>query len=77
MIVNVVLYSSLRLLLPPEKNGKGAIEIHDQATLQDLLDQLGIHGEVAVSINDEIVTGRQMKLKPNDTVQVFRPVGGG
>ncbi len=77
MIVNVVLYSSLRLLLPPEKNGKDTLEIRDQATLQDLLDQLGIHGEVAVSINDEIVTGRQMKLKPNDTVQVFRPVGGG
>ncbi len=77
MIVNIVLYSSLRLLLPPEKNGKGTIEIHDQATLQDLLDHLGIQGEVAVSINDEIVTGRQMILMPNDTVQVFRPVGGG
>jgi thiamine biosynthesis protein ThiS len=77
MTVNVVLYSSLRLLLPPEKNGKGAIEIHDQATLQDLLDHLGIQGEVAVSVNDEIVTGRQISLQHNDTVQVFRPVGGG
>ena len=77
MTVNVVLYSSLRLLLPPEKNGKGAIEIHDQATLQDLLDYLGIQGEVAVSVNDEIVTGRQISLQHNDTVQVFRPVGGG
>ncbi len=77
MKVNVVLYSSLRLLLPPEKKGKDAVEVPDQATLQDLLDQLGIQGEVAVSINDEIVTGRQMTLQHNDTVQVFRPVGGG
>ena len=77
MKVNVVLYSSLRLLLPPEQNGKGEIEVSGQATLQDLLDQLGIQGEVAVSINDEIVTVRDISLKENDTVQVFRPVGGG
>ncbi len=77
MLVNVVLYSSLRLLLPPEKNGKGEIKIHDRATLQELLDQLGIKEEVAVSVNDEIVTGREIGLEENDTVQVFRPVGGG
>lgn len=77
MKVNVVLYSSLRLLLPPENNGKSEIEVSGQATLQDMLDQLGIQGEVAVSINDEIVTARDISLKENDVIQVFRPVGGG
>jgi len=53
------------------------IEIRDRATINDLLEQLGINREtVIVRRNKEICLEEEL-LKPNDFVEIIKVVTGG
>ncbi len=45
-----------------------------------LLEQLAVHGRLAVEVNGEIVPRSQFgayHLQPNDTVEIVKAIGGG
>jgi thiamine biosynthesis protein ThiS len=56
---------------------KSMVEIRDSATINDLLEQLGINREtVIVRRNKEICLEEEL-LKPNDFVEIIKVVTGG
>ncbi|MFH1774971.1 MAG: MoaD/ThiS family protein [Methanobacteriota archaeon] len=56
---------------------KSMVEIRDRATINDLLEQLGINREtVIVRRNKEICLEEEL-LKPNDFVEIIKVVTGG
>ncbi len=58
-------------------NKKSMIDIKDRATINDLLEQLGINREtVIVKRNEEICLEEEL-LKPSDFVEIIRVVSGG
>lgn len=79
MKIQVALYATLSQYLPPgAQNRKAAIEIREDATVRDVLDQLGIPQDLP---NILLVNGRQASegtvLKDGEVVSVFPPLAGG
>ncbi|MBI3158199.1 MAG: MoaD/ThiS family protein [Chloroflexi bacterium] len=77
MQIHLKLYSTLREVLPPEAKGQATLDLHDGATLDDLLAQLGLPKRVVISVNDEHEPDLARRLSPGDRVRVFSAVGGG
>lgn len=61
-------------------NGE-TLQLAEQATLQDLLEQLQLAGKrVAVEVNLEVVPRSQHashQLRPNDRIEIVHAIGGG
>lgn len=50
------------------------------ATIRELLDQLGLHGRLAVEVNQEIVPKGEhtaYRLADGDVVEIVHAIGGG
>ncbi len=89
MKVTVQLLSTLRDCLP-QSDGKGQIELPDNATVADLIthlridkklrqspDEIAKSGAWTVMINDRIETDYAHTLNDGDSIQIFRWVAGG
>jgi molybdopterin synthase sulfur carrier subunit len=79
MKIQLKLYGDLRHLSPGKKAGAPMeIELPDGASLQDLVDLLGVPAEeTKVAFVNGIVQDWAYELKPGDQVGLFPPVGGG
>lgn len=77
MQIKVVLFSTFRSLLPPEKRGRTTLEMPEGSTIKDVLATLGINILALVSLNGKIERDFERVLQDGDEVQLFRPVGGG
>ena len=78
MQVHVKLYSRLRDQLPPEARGEATIELRHRATVDELLDQLGVTRRVKViNVNGRQETNRDHVLNHGDRVRIFPFVVGG
>ena len=78
MRVHVRLFSRFREHLPPEARGEATIELPDGATVNDLLDHLGVHRRVKmISVNGERESDRNRVLRDGDSLRVFPVVVGG
>ncbi len=77
MRVNLSVYGMLRDKLPPEAKGKTTLDLPDGSTIQDVLDQLGVNMLIKASVNEELVRDLSHPLQDGDSLQLFRPVGGG
>lgn len=78
MHVHVKLFSRFREHLPREARGEASVELHNGATVADLLDRLSIGQRVKlITINDQPETNREQILHDGDIVRVFPVVVGG
>ncbi|MCP5094258.1 MAG: MoaD/ThiS family protein [Chloroflexi bacterium] len=77
MRVQVRLHGILRDKLPAEMKGRTAVDLADDARLQDLLDTLGVKRRLQTAVNDHLINDRQTPLQDGDTVEIFRAAAGG
>jgi sulfur carrier protein ThiS len=78
MHVHVKLFSRFREHLPPEARGEATVELPAGATMNHLLDHLGITRRVKLfAVNGERETDRDRILCDGDTVRIFPMVIGG
>jgi thiamine biosynthesis protein ThiS len=75
--VNLQLYSILREKLPPESEGRAVIKMDKDATLADLLKELGINRRVVISVNGAHESERSRQLQDGDEVKIFSSISGG
>lgn len=79
MEVKVKLFATLRDHLPKDSDGKSCqIEIDEKTTIEQILTQLNVPGEIPKII---LVNGLQgsadQTLKDGDVLSIFPPVAGG
>lgn len=78
MQVQVKLFSLLRQHLPPEARGEAIVELPEGATVQDLVEHLGIVRRIKIlTINGERETDHARPLHEGDSVRIFPFVVGG
>ena len=75
--IHLQLYSVLREKLPAESNGRAVLQMKDDASLADLLDELDITRKVVVSVNDAHESDMSRQLQDGDEVKIFSSVSGG
>jgi sulfur carrier protein ThiS len=75
--VRVVLHSLLRYKLARETRGRLTLDLPDNSSIQDLLDEMGIVAPINVSINNRIVDNFETLLDENVEIHLFHPTGGG
>jgi len=75
--ISLQLYSILREKLPPEAKGRAVIKMDIDATLADLLDELGITRRVVISVNGAHESERSRQLQDGDEVKLFSSISGG
>ena len=78
MQVQVKLFSRFREHLPPEARGEATIQLPDGATIDDLVDRLGIVRRIKlITINGERQADYSRRLHDGDKVRIFPVVVGG
>ena len=77
MEIHLQLYSILREKLPPESNGQAVLQMKEDASLSDLLDELDITRKIVVSVNDAHESDMSRRLMDGDKVKIFSSVSGG
>ena len=77
MEIHLQLYSVLREKLPAKSNGRVVLQVKENASLADLLDELDIDRKVVVSVNDTHESDMSRQLKDGDKVKIFSSVSGG
>lgn len=79
MQVTVKLFASLALFSPGGLPGTPFIvDLDPSATVQQLVDQLGIPGEeMKVAFVNGLIRELDWILQPGDQVGIFPPIGGG
>ena len=77
MEVHLQLYSILREKLPPEAKGRAVMQLDENASLADLLEELNITRRVVISVNDEHETDRSRQLQDGDEIKIFSSISGG
>ena len=79
MIVQVKVFATLRRYVQDAKAGiPFEVELPDQATVADLIKQLGLPSEeVRVTFVNGRSRSEDWRLEPNDEVGIFPPIGGG
>jgi sulfur carrier protein ThiS len=75
--IHIQLYSILREKLPPESKGRAMLDLKSGASLQDLLDELGITRKVVISVNNEQEMDTSRQLQNGDKVKMFSSISGG
>jgi sulfur carrier protein ThiS len=63
--------------LPPKSKGQALVRLDDGASLQDLLDKLGIRQKVVISLNNALELDRSRQLQDGDRVKIFSSISGG
>lgn len=77
MEIHIKLYSILREKLPDSANGQTVLNLEENATLADLLNELGIEIKVIISVNGVQETDHSKQLNDGDVVKIFSSVSGG
>ena len=79
MVVQVKVFATLRRYVQDAKAGiPFEVELPDQATVADLIKQLGLPSEeVKVTFVNGRSRSEDWRLEPNDEVGIFPPIGGG
>ena len=77
MEVHLQLYSILREKLPPEAKGRAVMQLDENASLADLLEELNITRRVVISVNGEHETDRSRHLQDGDEIKIFSSISGG
>lgn len=77
MRINVLLHGLLRWKLARESKGHLTVELPDGATINDLLEALGVGILVKCSLDGEIERDFTRQLEDGDDVCFFQPIGGG
>ena len=77
MEVHLQLYSILREKLPPEAKGCAVMQLDENASLADLLEELNITRRVVISVNGEHETDRSRQLQDGDEIKIFSSISGG
>jgi sulfur carrier protein ThiS len=75
--IHLQLYSILREKLPAEAKGRAILQLNEGATLQDLLNVLGIERRVVISVNDVLELDDSRQLIDGDEVKIFSSISGG
>jgi molybdopterin converting factor small subunit len=77
--IEVRLFAHLRGLLPSESRGVKKLEVKNDLTIDNLLDEIGIIEKeiMIVMINGIRKLDYNESMKEGDRVAVFPPVGGG
>jgi len=75
--VHLQLYSILREKLPPEAKGRAVMQMNEDASLTDLLEELGITRRVVISVNGVHEADRSRRLQDGDEVKIFSSISGG
>lgn len=76
MQINVTLVGSLRDKLPKAAKGKTTLTLPDDATVAEVIAQLGLSNTVASGIGG-VAVEHSRRLQPGDELQLFRQLGGG
>lgn len=77
MEVHLQLYSILREKLPPEAKGRAVMQMNEDASLTDLLEEIGITRRVVISVNGVHEADRSRRLHDGDEVKIFSSISGG
>jgi sulfur carrier protein ThiS len=78
MRVHVKLLSRFREVLPPEARGEATIVLPEEATIEHLLEYLGLSKRVKlITVNGEREEDRGRRLAEGDSVRIFPVVVGG
>lgn len=77
MQINVRLHGLLRWKLARETKGYLTVELPQGATINDVLEALGVKILVKCSLNGEIERDFTRQLQEGDEVSFFQPSGGG
>jgi molybdopterin converting factor small subunit len=78
MQVHIKLFSRFREALPREARGRATIDLPQGATVNHLLDHLGIAGRIKlITINGRAESDRERILHDGDAVHIFPVVVGG
>ena len=77
MEVRLQLYSILREKLPPEAKGRAVMQMNEDASLTDLLEELGITRRVVISVNGTHEGDRSRQLQDGDEIKIFSSISGG
>jgi sulfur carrier protein ThiS len=77
MRISVTLYGLLRQKVPPEAKGKVTLDLPEGSTIDQVTSQLGLTGQVVVSVNGQLTHDRSVPLHDGDVLLCFNPSGGG
>lgn len=75
--IHLQLYSILREKLPLEAKGRAVMQLDENASLADLLEELNITRRVVISVNGEHETDRSRQLQDGDEIKIFSSISGG
>ena len=75
--IKIHLYGPLRDRFPPEAKGRMTLELAEEATVQDIFQQLNLPPNLYVAINDDHESSPETPLQDGDQVRFFSPVYGG
>lgn len=77
MKVHVHLHGILRDHLEPEAKGRATVSLEENATVGDLLAQLGITRRVVVALNEDQEPDNSHVLLDGDELSIYTIIGGG
>jgi len=78
MRVELRLFATLRDSLPPENRGVERLELTEDSTVDDVINQLQLpRDQIAVIMINGKKVALDTVLKDNDRLGIFPPVGGG
>lgn len=77
MEIHLQLYSILREKLPPEAKGRTVLRLDKEATLADVLVEIGIKRKVVISVNGVHQSDQSRRLRDGDVVKIFSAISGG
>ena len=75
--IHLQLYSILREKLPSDAKGRTVMQLDEDATLADLLNELGINLKVVISVNGDHEPDKSRQLRDGDHVRIFSAISGG
>jgi sulfur carrier protein ThiS len=75
--VYLQLYSILREKLPPESKGRAVLQMNENASIADLLEELNITRRVVISVNGVHEGDRKRQLQDGDEIKLFSSISGG
>jgi sulfur carrier protein ThiS len=77
MKFTVILYSTLRDKLPPEKHGCLELELPHGCTISDVVKQFDLSGVFICAVNGQVERNMKRLIREKDELRFFRPGSGG
>jgi len=75
--VRVRLHGILRDKLPPEAKGQVEQTLPPEASIQSVIDNLGLDGHLNAAVNEVVIDDFDHSLHDGDMIEIFLPVAGG